>query len=215
MRNVQKSQIHNDNCPTLFHSKNTCSQAVLIAAAEGAVELRREPVKLGEKKLSDGGSFYDINPLGQVASLKFVDGTLLTENTAILMWVQGQSRKEKFRRPPGSPEYFQVLRWVSFVSTEIHKAVFRVVFYDEATEAGKDRFRVTGMKRLAVVDDHLTGRNFLVGSHFSVADAYLTWALNLAPRAALDFSGLIQICSYRDRMMARPAIAKVIAADHA
>jgi len=201
--------------PILFHSKNTCSQAVLIAAAEGDVAFKVESVNLKEKNLSDGRSYLDVNPLGQVSSLMLPDGTLLTENTAILMWVQTQSQNPDFHRAPDSPDYFQVLRWTSFVSTEIHKGLFRVVFYDEATDDSKERFRETGMKRLAVLNDHLSDQEFLAGDHFSVADAYLSWALNLAPRAGINFDKLIHLCRYRDDMLSRPAIAEVIAADQA
>ena len=202
-----------DARPTLYHRKHTCSQAVLIAAAEGQVQLNIEPVNLSEKTLIDGRSYLDINPLGQVSCLRLSDGTLLTENTAILMWVQTQSGNPEFRYPPETMAYFQLMRWVSFVATEIHKGVFRIVFYDEATDDSKDRFRATGMKRLAVVNDHLADREFLVGEHFSAADAYLTWALNLAPRAGIHIDELAHLCRYRDQMLARPAAAKIIAAD--
>jgi len=143
------------------------------------------------------------------------DGTLLIENTAILMWVQTQSQNPDFHRAPDSPDYFQILRWTSFVSSEIHKGLFRVVFYDEATDDCKERFLETGMKRLAVLNDHLSDQEFLVGNHFSAADAYLSWALNLAPRAGINFDKLIHLCRYRDDMLSRPAIAKVLAADQA
>jgi len=203
----------NKTLPTLYHRQNTCSQVVLIGAAEGGVDLHVEPVDLREKTLSDGRSYFDINPLGQVACLHLLDGTLLTENTAILMWMQAQSDNPNFRYRPENMDYYQVMRWVSFVATEIHKGIYRIVFYDEATDDSKDRFRETGMKRLGVLNGHLANREFLIGDHFSVADAYLTWALNLAPRSGIHIDNLAHLCRYRDQMLARPLVAKVIAGD--
>ncbi len=197
--------------PILYHTPDTCSQAVLIAAREGDVALNIEQVNLSMKTLDDGRNYRAINPLGQVSTLKFKDGSVLTENTAILMWVQSRSQKAGFHRAPDDPDYFQILRWVSFIATEIHKGLFRVVFYDEATDPVKDEFRRLAQNRLAHLNTYLGNRDFTVGDHFSVADAYFVWALNLAPRAGADLRAFDSLIAYRDRLLLRPAVADVIA----
>jgi len=194
--------------PVLFHTPGACSQAVLIAAQEGAVELAVKTVNLRDKTLSGGGSLFDVNPLGQVSTLQLPGGELLTETSAILMWVQTQSGVSGFHRTPNDPDYFQIMRWTNFTATEIHKALFRVVFYDEATEAVKDNFRALMPARFKLLDEHLTGREYLAGSHFSAADAYLTWALNLAPKADVSQNGYTHLQAYFKRMLTRPAVEK-------
>lgn len=186
-----------------------------MAAAEGDVALEVVKVSLRTKELEDGRDFTAINPLGQVSTLQLPGGVILTETSAILMWVQGQSQKSDFYRAPDHDDYFQILRWTSFTATELHKAILRIVFYDEATDAGKDRFRATGRQRLAVVNAHLDGREFMVGASFSAADAYLTWALNLLPKAGVPLDEFPNLLRFQNAMTSRPAIADVIAQDQA
>jgi len=197
--------------PVLYHTPGACSQSVLIAAREGAVELDVRIVNLKDKTLPDGGSFRVINPLGQVSTLQLPGGELLTETSAILMWVQTNSAVESFRRKPDDPHYFQILRWIGFTATEIHKQLFRIVFYDEAPTAVKDKFRALIPARFELLDKHLANREFLAGSHFSAADAYLIWALILAPKAEVTIDSFTHLTAYKNRLVERAAVKVAMA----
>lgn len=198
---------------TLMHAPLTCSLASRIAAAEGDVHLRIAYLNLKTKEFVDGGSLYDINPLGQVSTLRLDSGEIITETSTVLAWIQAQSQKADFRRDPNDPAYFQMLRWIAFCATELHKQIFRVVFYPEATDAVKDRIRDLAPQRFELLDDHLAGRPFLLGDSFSAADAYLTWFFVLAERAQVDPTGYDNLCGYRDRMLDRPLIRDLIESD--
>lgn len=191
-----------------------CSLAVRIAAAEGEVALDLDLVNFESKALRSGGSLHDINPLGQVSTMRLDTGELLTEASACLLWVQSKSRPE-FMIPAGDPAYFQMVRWIGFTATELHKQILRVVFYDEATDAVKDNFRALVPKRFALLDDHLKSRSFLLGERFSAADAYLTWFFVLAGRARVMFPGYPNLEAYRERVMARETVRVLIAEDEA
>ena len=199
--------------PTLLHTPFACSMAVRFAAAEGEVPLAIQQVDLRTKNIVSGGTLYDTNALGQVSTLILEDGEILTENTAILMWVQSQSTKESFRRLPTDPHYFQLIRWIAFVSTELHKQLLRVVFYPEATDEVKDRIRGLAPARFALLDQQLSDSPFLLGENFSAADAYLSWFLVLASRARLDVSPYTKLAEYQTRTHARPAIKALIQED--
>ncbi len=196
--------------PVLYHAPGTCSEAVLIAAREGAVDLSVEPVDFREKTFDGGRSFLKVNPLGQVSTLRLPGGEQLTENTAILMWIQARSEMAGFHRAPDHADYFQILRWIGFTATELHKQLFRIVFYSEATDAVKDRFRGLVPARFELLNQHLRGREFLVGGSFSAADAYMVWALALSPKAGVSMAGYAHLQAYRRRMMSRPAAAAVL-----
>ena len=112
----------------LYHCPFNCSLAVRFAAAEGDVPLDLDLVDFDTKALASGGSFLDVNPLGQVSTLRLETGELLTETSACLLWVQSQSQTG-MKVAPEDPEYFQMLRWLGFTATELHKQVLRVVFY--------------------------------------------------------------------------------------
>ena len=168
---------------TLIHAPLTCSLAARIAAAEGGVPLEISYVNLGTKELEAGGSLFDINPLGQVSTLCLANGELLTETSTVILWLQAQSQNPEFHIDPQDPAYFQMIRWLGFCATELHKQIFRVVFYPEATDEVKDRVRALAPQRFELLDNHLLDRQFLLGDTFSAADAYLTWFFVLAGNA--------------------------------
>lgn len=196
----------------LYHCPLNCSLAVRFAAAEGAVPLDLTYVDFQTKALSSGGSLRDINPLGQVSTMRLADGALLTETLACLLWVNAQSQASA-QIPADDPAYFQMVRWLSFTSTELHKQILRVVFYPEATDAVKDNFRALAPDRFDLLETHLEGADYLAGDRFSAADAYLVWFSVLAERAGLSLSQHPRLSAYVARMQARPQIAALIADD--
>jgi len=199
--------------PRLYHAPRTCSLAVRIAAQEGGVPLDIVPVDLGTHTLDDGTSFLEINPLGQVSVIRLPDGTLITETSACLVWAQSQSEDTRFRRDPPDPEFFQMLRWIGFCATELHKQLFRVVFYSEASTDVKDRFRSLVPDRLMLLETHLSDRAFLLGDRLSAADCYLAWALTLTDKAGIDITPYASLCSARDRLWERPSIRRLMEED--
>lgn len=198
----------------LFHTPMACSLACCIAAKEGEVPLDICRVDLGTKDLIDApGSLFDVNPLGQVSVLQFDDGTTLTETSVCINWIQAQSKNTSFRIDPESPKYFPMLRWLAFCATELHKQIFRVVFYPEATEEVKQRIRDLAPNRFDVLDKHLESQRFLLGDDFSAADAYISWALALSDRAKIDPTGYPNLERYRKDVLSRPSVANCITAD--
>lgn len=207
---------HAYNAPmktTLMHAPLTCSLAARFAAAEGGVSLDIETVNLKTKSLQTGGSLYDINPLGQVSTLRLASGEIITETSTTLLWIQTQSTNAAFRHDPQSPHYFQMVRWIAFCATELHKQIFRVVFYSEATDVVKERIRALAPQRYALLNDQLADRPFLLGDSFSAPDAYLTWYLLRANDAAVEPAGYPHLQDYKDRTLERPLIRDLVALD--
>jgi glutathione S-transferase len=83
---------------TLYHYPMACSLASVIAAKEMSVPLEVEHVDVYSKEILTGGSLFEMNPLGQVATLKLSDGSILTQNVAILNWIQTVSRQHPPQR---------------------------------------------------------------------------------------------------------------------
>lgn len=200
---------------TLYHAPLACSLAARFAAAEGGVPLDIEYLNLRTKELKKGGSFLDVNPLGQVSVLKPENSAIITETAATILWIQSQSENTSFRIDPSHPDYFQMIRWLGFCATELHKQIFRIVFYGEATDDVKDRIRDLAPQRFEFLDRHLTDRPYLLGDHFTAADAYLTWFFVLSDRAQLDASGYKNLSAYSERTLSRPLIAELIISDTA
>lgn len=197
----------------LYHAPLTCSLAARFAAAEGGVPLEISYLNLRTKELESGGSLYDVNPLGQVSVLRLEDRSLLTETSTVLLWIQSQSGNPGFRVDPEDPDYFQLLRWLAFCATELHKGLFRVLFYQEATDEVKERVRGLAPLRFELLEKHLTDREYLLGDRFTAADAYLAWFFVLSGKARLAHSLYPSLEAYRMRVLSRPALRELIEQD--
>ena len=71
----------------LYYAPGACSLADHITAAEGGILVRLEKVDLKTYTTEDGHDFRAINPKGYVPALALDDGTVLTENVAILAFL--------------------------------------------------------------------------------------------------------------------------------
>lgn len=199
----------------LYHAPLACSLAARIAAGEADVPLDIAWLNLQTKEVEAGGSLYDVNPLGQVSVLKLANGELLTETAITILWIQSQSENSAFRIAPDDPLYFQMVRWLGFCATELHKQIFRVVFYNEATEAVKDRVRDLAPKRFELLDRHFADKPFLLGERFTAPDAYLTWFFVLSDAARLDVADYPNLRDYQERVLNRPVAKRMIDIDRA
>jgi glutathione S-transferase len=173
-----------------------CSLASRIALTEAGIEARYRAVDLWSKRIMDGGGdFWEIAPKGAVPVLVLENGSTLTENAAVLQYI-ADLRPERGLAPPASdPDRYQLQEWLSFVGTEIHKAFLFPTFWytSEVAEAAAGN-RIG--KSLSVAADRLEKRSYLIGDAFTVADAYLTWALLLVGQGGVRVAAWPSLVRY-------------------
>jgi len=116
---------------------------------------------------------------------------------------------------PGTPERYRVLEWLNFVGTEIHKGCFYAMFAPDAPAEAKAWARGLLEKKLADVASRLDGREFVATDGFTIADAYLTWALTICGKIGVDMNAYPAAAAYVERMHARPAVQAAIGAEMA
>ena len=194
----------------LYFSPMACSMATRIAAYEAGAEINflRVDTRASPKRVEDGTEFLTLNPMGQVPVLRTDDGELIFENAVILQYIADRFPAAGLI-PADGPERRRVQGWLSFVGSELHKGAFTALLSAKAPEAAKAFARDAVVQRLAVLDAHLTGREFLQG-RFSVADAYLFVMLTWARHVALDLAPYPALAAYRDRLQARPSVARAL-----
>jgi glutathione S-transferase len=192
----------------LYFAPLACSMATRIALYEAGSQANFIQVDGKSKSLPDGQDFRDVNPLGQVPVIRTDEGQLLTENSAILQYVARRHPEANLLGRADELPWLQ--QWVSFVSTELHKGVFTLLFDPAAPEETKAAARANAGKRLDILERHLAGREYLVSS-FTVADAYLTTVLNWGRGVGIDLTGWPAVKGYFDRMRQRPSIARAMA----
>ena len=77
----------------------------------------------------------------------------------------------------------------------------------KAPEAVKSYAREKLALRMAVLEKHLAGREFLLDA-FSVADAYLATVLNWTAATAVHLGSWPVVQGYHQRMLKRPSVAR-------
>ena len=195
----------------LYFAPLACSMATRIAFYEiGASATYIEVDTKAKKVCADGSDFLAINPMGQVPVLRTDDGTLMTENAAILQHV-AERFPDTGIGAEGGLERSRLQQWLCFIGTELHKTLF-IPLLDRNAPAEMKAYALTkAPQRLGVVDAHLRGRSYIL-DRFSVADAYLATVLNWSMATPmLDLAAWPAVTDYLTRMRQRPSIAKAMA----
>lgn len=198
----------------LFFAPLACSMSSRIALYEAGAEARFVQVDMRSKRILEGGDFLPVTPMGQVPVLRLADGTLLTENAAILEWI-AELHPEAKLAPRAPAARAQMRRWLSFTAAELHASVFMPLLDPAAPEGAKEHARARLPRRMTTLASHLAPREHLLDSGFSVADAYLTVVLNWTRATATDLGQWPPVAAYFSRMRRRPSIARAMAEEAA
>jgi len=192
----------------LYFSPLACSMASRIALYEAGAAANFIEVDPKAKRTRDGVDYRTINPLGLVPALRINAGTVLLENAAILQFIADRYPAAALA-PRDGLHRAQLQQWLSFIGTELHKALFVPLFDKALADTTKAKVLETGGQRLAYLERYLTGREFLLDA-FSVADAYLLTVLNWNIATPVKLSSWPAIERYFARLKERPAIARAL-----
>ena len=98
---------------------------------------------------------------------------------------------------------------VNFITTELHKS-FSPLFQPAMPEDAKKIYRDRIVNRLNFVNGELAGKDYLMGDHFTVADAYLYTITRWAKPMAIDTSAWPHLMAHHARVEARPAVQEAL-----
>ena len=188
----------------LYYVPGACSLATHIALIEAALAYKLVSIDRS-KRTDDGRDFLTINPKGCVPTLQLDDGTVLTENLAILAYLGDQ---QGTLLPAAGVPRWRALEATSFMTTELHSN-FKPFFYADATQAEKDRARQKLVKHFAILAEQLGDRASLVGDRMTIADPYLFVMLRWAVNFDIEVSGRLR--AYLARVMQLPSIRRALA----
>ena len=193
----------------LYYSPGACSLSPHIVMREAGLAF--EPVMAPTKthKLADGTDYYTINPLGYVPMLELDDGTRLREGPAIVQYIADQAPNKNLAPAAGTLPRYRLQEWLTFIGTEIHKS-FSPLFMPNMPEEGKKIYRERLASRFAFVDKELAGRQYVMGDHFTVADAYLYTVTRWAKPMSIDLTPYPNLSAHHERVGARPAVQEAL-----
>ncbi|MBN6742200.1 glutathione transferase GstA [Acidithiobacillus sp. MC6.1] len=196
----------------LYYSPGACSLSPHIILNEGGFSFDLEKVDLTSKKTETGADYTAVNPDGYVPALVLDDGQVLTEGPAIIQYLADRVPEKKLAPPMGTIERYQLMQWLNFISTELHKG-FAPLFNPQTPEEWKAVVRDRLARRLHTISQQLEGKEWLLGNDFTVADAYLFTVLGWAPAVSVDMGPWPDLTAYQTRCRARPAVQAALRAE--
>ncbi|MDA5491552.1 glutathione transferase GstA [Yersinia kristensenii] len=197
----------------LFYKPGACSLSPHIVLREAGLDFSIESVDLATKKTETGEDYLRINPKGQVPALLLDDGSLLTEGVAIVQYLADKVPDRQLIAPSGTLSRYHAIEWLNFVATELHKG-FSPLFNPKTPDEYKAIARERLDKQFSYVDSELAKHDYLLGSKFSVADAYLFTVTRWANALKLEIKQRSHLDKYMARVAERPAVKEALAAEN-
>jgi glutathione S-transferase len=164
-----------ENSPVLFYQEGTCSLGALISLIWLGKPFRICRI---EGKDNENPDYLKINALGEVPTL-YLDGTVVTENVAILQHIAYQDLNRKLTFRAGTPQFDQMNRALGFLTSDFHKAFFPIfvggAFHpDKKVQEEIKKHVIEGRLREVWnhAEEHLLRTTFLFNQPM-IADAYL------------------------------------------
>lgn len=198
---------------TLYYSPGACSMASHIGLAESGAPFETRLVALakGEQKTE---AYLKVNPRGKVPALD-ADGKILTENTAILHYLAHRFPEQ--RLTPSDPlEAARCISTCAWLSNTVHPSfthIFRPerfasneAHFPDIKEAGRKAF----WANLQEIDRLLAGKEWMMGAQFTVCDPYALVFYGWGTRIEFPMKELKNYTAWKDRMLKRPAVMKVL-----
>jgi len=197
----------------LYYSPGACSQAVHIALRDAGLQVDLVKVDLATHRLDDGADYLAINPRGYVPMLELRDGSRHTEVAALLQHVGDLAPASGLMPEFGSARRFEVIKWLTFVSSELHKVFSPWLWHKETDDATRKACKEKLALRFVELDALLAGREHLAGAGFTVADAYAFTILSWAPMLGMSLKPYSHLQAYLVRVAQRPAVHAALVAE--
>jgi glutathione S-transferase len=146
-----------------------------------------------------------MNPMRTTPVLEVEPGRYLPESNAILLYLARGSEylpEERF-------EFGQVIRWLIYEQTDVVPMIgglrFRLLVGRwKPSDAKATRRRAGALEVLALLDDHLSAREFFVGDRYTIADIAIFGYTHRAGEAGLDLQPYASVRRWLERVMQQP-----------
>jgi len=196
----------------LYYAPAACSLSVHIALREAGVPFELEKVDLHTKRTARGRDYREINPKGAVPALELDSADVLTETAACLQYVADMAPGTHLAPLAGTLPRYRLMEWLNFISSELHKS-FGPLFHEPTAERRKEQIDLLSA-RFAYLAPRLAGSDYLMGAHFTVADAYLYAVLNWTHFLEVDIAPWPALGDFVARVARRGTVQEARRAEH-
>ena len=196
----------------LYFAPGSCALSPHIVLEELGLPYELDKVDNRAKKTQDGGDFLAVNSRGYVPALQLDDGEVLVEGAAIVQYLGDLVPEQGLVPHNGTMERVRLQEWLGFIATELHKG-FSPFFNPRLPDESKAILRERLVQRYDWLAKEMVGKEFVMGEHFTVADAYLFTILRWGTtQNQMEVSKWPVLKAYADRIAARPAVHRAMLA---
>ncbi len=204
-----------------FHpTPNPAKIALFLEEAGLAYEVLPVDTMKGEQHEA---SFRAINPNGKVPAIVDTDGpgggeARVFDSSAILLYLADRAG-QFLGTPADRPE---LVSWLFFIASGLGPLSGQAVHFQWAAPDGLDyarnRYRREAERHYQVLEDHLAGRDYIVGDGYTIADMSAWGWIDRAARVMKGepdpLAGFPNIKRWFQAIDARPAVARARAVGH-
>jgi glutathione S-transferase len=199
---------------TLYYSPGACSMAPHIALEETGAPYGTQLVSIRGCKQKAPEYLKNVNPRGKVPALRTDEG-VLTENVAILTYI-ARAFPHANLLPEEPIGMARCLSHMAYLSNTVHPAFTHIVRPDRfaTDDAAHENLKATGRENawelVQELDQLLVGKDWVLGSRYSAADPYTLVIYGWGKLHRLPLDQLKDYTAFKDRMLQRPAVRRVL-----
>ncbi|PVH28696.1 glutathione S-transferase family protein [Pararhodobacter oceanensis] len=201
---------------TLYVAPGSCARVPTIALEEIGVPFATELVRFKAQQ-HKSEAYRALNPKGKVPVL-VVDSTPLTENVAILSWLNSRFPDAALLPPVETPfAQAQQLSDLAFVSSTLHPIVtrIRVPYLFGSTPEIQADVREKGMTAMQpfaqLLEERFDKGRWWYGESWSIVDAYLYWVWWRIVGAGFPVECFPRLQDFAQRIERRPSVMRALA----
>ena len=196
----------------LFYAPIACSLVPYIALKEAGAQFEIRPINLGKKEQMSE-EYLKINPKHRVPVL-VIDGEPLTENVAILLWIDANFPDANLL-PKLAMHRAQAVSFLAWCASSIHPALTpnalpqRFCNLPNTADNVKECAQKLLNEYFTIAENWLCEKDWFFDS-FSCADIYFFWCFRRAKQFNIDLSAFKKCTTHNERTLIRTCTQDLI-----
>lgn len=201
----------------IYQYPAACSRVTMTALEEIGLNYEDRCVNISSAQ-QKSAEYLAMNPKGKVPTV-IVDGTVMTENAAILAFLDAQYPQACLLPRSGDAVFDnRGLIDLVWVSSTVHPIVRQVRMPVKWTTGDPSGVKADGMAKFADECAKLSARigdGWWYGNDWSILDTYVYWAYSTAEKGGFVLSDYPVLTAHGERVRARPSFQRVFAREAA
>ena len=197
-----------------FYSTESSSVPGLIAIEEAGIDC--DLIETSKSRNVNIDLLEQFNPMSQVGTLVLDDGSVLTQNIAILIYLADLAPGSGLLPEAGERARYDVLSWLAYSVSDLQKGLGMGFRRKELASSEKSQAEILDFftrmleRFLMRVERTVGSQRYVTGEDFTIADCHLYFALKYIKVLIGGFEKFPETSTYLDRLSDRPSIQRAI-----